>query len=73
MPRPKITSQMTTSQVARQLGMKVNRLVRWINRGAFPPPTYINDNGVRYFDQEWLGKTKEIAERKMVGKKMDEA
>ena len=60
MPRPRVTSQMTTTQVARQLGMGLDQLVNWIARGVFPPPSFIDNNGVRYFDQEWLRKVKEI-------------
>jgi len=64
MPRPRVTSQMTTSQVARQLGMSVGRVVSWVERGALPPPSFIDNNGVRYFDLEWLRKAKEIVESK---------
>ncbi len=64
MPRPRVTSQMTTTQVARQLGMMVDRLVNWVQRGALPPPTWVDNNGVRYFDQEWLRKAQEIVESK---------
>jgi len=64
MPRPRVSSQLTTSQVARQLGMKKGRVVSWVERGALPPPSFIDNNGVRYFDLEWLRKAKEIVESK---------
>ncbi|GAH97076.1 unnamed protein product, partial [marine sediment metagenome] len=32
--------------------------------GALPPPSFIDNNGVRYFDQEWLRKAKEVVEVK---------
>ena len=60
MPRPRVTNQLTTSQVARQLGMSVSRVVSWVERGALPPPSFIDNNGVRYFDQEWMRKAKEV-------------
>ena len=60
MPRPRVTSQMTTTQVAKELGMTVNQLVSWIERGVLPPPSFIDNNGVRYFDLEWLRKANEI-------------
>lgn len=60
MPRPKVSSQMTSTQVARRLNMGVGRLVRWIKRGVLAPPSFTDSNGVRYFDQEWLGKAEEI-------------
>ena len=64
MPRPRVSSQMTTTQVARQLGMKIGRVVSWIQQGALPLPTFIDNNGVRYFDQEWLRNAKEIVKVK---------
>ena len=64
MPRPRVTSQMTTSEVAKQLGMSVGRVVSWVERGALPPPSFIDKNGVRYFDQEWLKKAQEIVKSK---------
>ena len=59
MPRPRVTSQMTTARVARELGMKIGQVVSWVERGALPPPTSTDQNGVRYFDQEWLKKARE--------------
>ena len=67
MPRPRVTSQMTTTQVAKQLGMDVGQLVSWVKHGALPPPSFIDNNGVRYFDQEWLKKAREIVESKRGG------
>ncbi|GAI02516.1 unnamed protein product [marine sediment metagenome] len=64
MPRPRVNNQLTTSQVARQLGMSVGRVVSWVERGALPPPSFIDNNGVRYFDQEWLRKAKEVVKVK---------
>jgi len=64
MPRPRVTNQLTTSQVARQLGMSVGRVVSWVERGALPPPSFIDNNSVRYFDQEWLRKAKEVVKAK---------
>ena len=64
MPRPRVTSQMTTAQVAKELGMKKGRVVSWVERGALPPPSFTDNNGVRYFDLERLRKAKEIVESK---------
>jgi len=55
---------MTTTEVARELGMKKGQLVSWVQHGALPPPSFIDSNGVRYFDQEWLKKAQEIVKRK---------
>ncbi|MBA7487115.1 hypothetical protein ES707_22677 [subsurface metagenome] len=64
MPRPRVTSQMTTTQVARELGMKVGQVVSWVAHGALPPPSFTDNNDVRYFDQEWLRRAKEIVKVK---------
>ena len=64
MPRPRVTSQVTTAQVAKELGMKKGRVASWVERGASPPPSFTDNNGVRYFDQEWLRKAKEIVKSK---------
>ena len=64
MPRPRVSSQMTTTQVARELGMNVGQLVSWVGRGALPLPSFKDSNGVRYFDQEWLKQAREIVNRK---------
>ncbi len=64
MPRPRVTSQMTTTNAARELGMTAGRLVSWVQHGALPPPSFTDNNGVRYFDPEWLNKAREIVNRK---------
>jgi len=64
MPRPRISSHLTTNQVAKQLGMKVGQLVSWVDHGALPPPSFTDTNGVRYFNQGWLRKATEIVKSK---------
>ena len=64
MPRPRVTNQLTTTQMARELGMSVGQMVSWVERGALPPPSFIDNNGVRYFDQEWLRKAREVVKSK---------
>jgi len=64
MARPRVSSNMTTTQVAKMLGMKVTQLVSWVEHGALPPPSLVDNNGVRYFDQQWLKTAKEIVENK---------
>jgi hypothetical protein len=34
--------------------------VNWVKRGALPRVSFIDNNGVRYFDQERLKKAREI-------------
>ena len=59
MSRPTLIEQvhyLTSRQVAMILGIKVDTLVRRLNAGMYPPPTAINDNGVRLFSNKWLDK-----------------
>jgi len=65
MPRPKLSwsSYFTSTQVASRLGMNVGTLVNWIEHGVLPAPT-AKDGDVRYFDQEWLRKAREIVKSK---------
>ncbi len=64
MARPMVTSQMTTTQVARELGMSAGQLTSWVQREALPPPSFTDHNGTRYFDLEWLDKAREMVNRK---------
>ncbi|MBA7541245.1 hypothetical protein ES705_33552 [subsurface metagenome] len=68
MPRPRVTSQLTTSQMAKQLGMSVGRVISWVERGALPPPSFIDNNGVRYFDQEWLRRARAASFSEQTGR-----
>jgi len=43
--------------------MNVGTLVNWIEHGVLPAPT-AKDGDVRYFDQEWLRKAREIVKSK---------
>ncbi len=63
-PRPRVTSQMTTTQVAKKLGIGSAQLLSWVEHAVLPPPNFIDSNGVRYFDQEWLKKAQAIAKSK---------
>ena len=67
MPRPRLTGLMTTGKVARELGMSTDTVVRWMKCGILPPPTRIDNNGVRYFAQEWLKKAREVKKAGPVG------
>ena len=51
---------MTVSQAAERLGINPSKLRRRLRDGIFPPPTFINKHGVKFFDEEWLRATKAI-------------
>jgi len=67
MARPRVNMDMTTTIVARELGMGTGQLVRWVDYGALPPPSHIDKNGVRYFNRDWLANAREIVRQKRGG------
>lgn len=64
MPRPRVTSQMTTTEVAKKLGIGDSQLLSWIEGGVLLPPSFIDSNGVRYFDKKWFKKAQGIVKTK---------
>jgi len=56
-----VSPQMTTTEVGKELNMGVGWLVSWIEHGALPQPSFVDNNGVRYFSKEWLREAKDIA------------
>lgn len=63
-PRPRVTSKMTTTQITKELGIGDSQLLSWVEHGVLPPPSFIDSNGVRYFDQKWLKKARAIVKSK---------
>lgn len=51
---------MTLPQAADRLGMHHAKLRRRLRDGIFPPPTFINRYGLKFFDEEWLSEAKGI-------------
>jgi len=51
---------MTAPGVRSKLGLSRYQMDERIKRGLLPKPTMVDENGVRFFDQEWLGKAKAI-------------
>lgn len=49
-----LTQYQTLPQVAEILNMSEGRVLRRIVLKLFPPPTFIDKNGTRYFSQKWL-------------------
>lgn len=64
MARPRVDSRITTTIAARELGIRTGQLINWVDHGALPPPSFVDKNRVRYFDQDWLEKAKEIVNRR---------
>jgi len=65
MAGPKIAERykyMTLPQAAKRLSIHPAKLRRRLKDGVFPPPTYINEHGLKFFDDAWLRKTQAILE-----------
>ena len=64
MARPRVNSSMTTTIVASELGIGIGQLINWVGRGALPPASFVDNNGVRYFDPDWLDRAREIVKQR---------
>ena len=65
MPRPRVGDYykyMTSTDVCRKLGITEYQLRTRLAQGVFPAPTMVDKQGVRYFDEDWLRKAREIVE-----------
>lgn len=51
---------MTLPQAAKYLEIHPSKLRRRLRDSIFPPPTYINEHGLKFFDETWLKKAKDI-------------
>jgi len=45
---------MTVSQAAKRLDIHPAKLRRRVKTGIFPPPTFVNEYGLNFFDVDWL-------------------
>ena len=66
MARPRVDSRMTTTIVARELGIGIGQLISWVERGVLPLPSFVDKNAVRYFDRDWLGKARDIVKQRRI-------
>ncbi len=51
---------MTLPQAAKRLGIHPAKLRRRIKAGILPPPTYVNEYGLNFFDEGWLKEAQAI-------------
>lgn len=57
MPRPRVGDYykyMTSTDVCRKLGITEYQLNARLSQNVFLPPTTVDAQGVRYFDEDWL-------------------
>ena len=65
MPGPRISERykyMTLPKAAERLGIDPAKLRRRLKDGIFPAPTFVNEYGLKFFDEEWLRKAQVILE-----------
>ena len=51
---------MTLPQAANRLGIHPARLRRRLKGGIFPAPSYVNEYGLKFFDETWLREAQAI-------------
>jgi len=51
---------MTLPQAAQRLGIHPAKLRRRLRDGIFPAPTFVNEYGLKFFDEEWIRKAEII-------------
>jgi len=57
MAGPRIAEQykyMTLPQAAKRLGLHPAKLRRRLRDGVLPAPTFVNEYGLNFFDEDWL-------------------
>ena len=62
---------MTLPQAARKLRMSTSKLRRRIKDEILPKPTFTNEYGVQFFDEEWIKKVKLIIRKSYEGGKYE--
>jgi len=51
---------MTLPQAAKCLGLHPAKLRRRLKHGVLPAPTFVNEYGLNFFDEDWLREAKAI-------------
>ena len=59
---------MTLPQAAGCLGIHPAKLRRGLKDGVFPSPTFINEYGLNFFDDDWLTKARALLSKSFEGK-----
>jgi len=63
MAGPRISERykyMTIPKAAERLGIHPAKLRRRLKAGIFPPPTFTNEYGLKFFDEGWLKEVQAI-------------
>ena len=64
---------MTLPQAAKRLGIHPAKLRRRLKDRIFPPPPYVNEYGLNFFDEDWLREAQAILVNSFEGNSNEEA
>ena len=59
---------LTLPQAAQRLGIHQAKLRRRLKDGILPPPTHINEYGLKFFDENWVTEAQKILRNSFEGK-----
>jgi hypothetical protein len=60
---------MTLPQAARRLSIHPAKLRRRLKAGIFPPPTFVNEHGLKFFDESWIKEVQTILTNSFEGRR----
>jgi hypothetical protein len=72
MAGPRISERykyLTVPQAAKRLGIHQAKLRRRLKDGIFPPPTFVNEYGLKFFDEDWVNRAQETLANSFEGQK----
>ena len=58
---------MTLPQAAKRLGIHPAKLRRRLKDNVFPGPTFVNEYGLKFFDDDWLKEAQVILKKSFEG------
>jgi len=62
-----VTKYRTTSEACKLLNLSRRQLELRIIRRIFPPPTFVDSHGTKFFDKDWMDQVRKIQEEKIQG------
>lgn len=60
---------MTLPQAAKRIGLHQAKLRRRLKAGVLPPPTFVNEYGLKFFNEDWLREAQATLENSFEGGK----
>jgi len=60
---------MTLPQAAKRLGIHPAKLRRRLKHGVLPAPTFVNEYGLNFFDEDWLKAAQAIVAKSFEGER----